>query len=452
MRRIAAILAALFLVPAASPAGAAGDGGSGIAAPPSVSLLEAVQTALSRSREGRLAARDVRIAEEGKTVAAAGRLPRLDAGSDLTLLSDPPAVFFQGREVQTMERSVVRARVTAEHTIYDFGKTGSRVAGAEARVDASEKRAEAVRERVAVDVIGAFLASRRADEMRRVAEESLAAAREHRRVAGELYDMGTVARNDVLAADVKVANEEAALITAENRVELSRSVLARRMGYSGDQVSAPEPGEYPVPPDRLPPLSESVRVATAKRPELMARGASVREGETAVDAATAEFAPTFFGQGGYSYESNEFNPNPNVFSLLLGGRINLFSGFSDAAARRGALLAVEQRKEELALARDEVALAVKRAHLLAVEAEKRKAVAEVAIERAEENLRIQNDRYREGLAISTEVLDAQTLLTRAKVDLANASFDVVEARYDLLAERGELLEFLGPLLGAEKGP
>jgi outer membrane protein TolC len=184
----------------------------------------------------------------------------------------------------------------------------------------------------------------------------------------------------------------------------------------------------------------------------MARGASVREGETAVDAATAEFAPTFFGQGGYSYESNEFNPNPNVFSLLLGGRINLFSGFSDAAARRGALLAVEQRKEELALARDEVALAVKRAHLLAVEAEKRKAVAEVAIERAEENLRIQNDRYREGLAISTEVLDAQTLLTRAKVDLANASFDVVEARYDLLAERGELLEFLGPLLGAEKGP
>jgi outer membrane protein TolC len=82
------------------------------------------------------------------------------------------------------------------------------------------------------------------------------------------------------------------------------------------------------------------------------------------------------------------------------------------------------------------------------EAEKRKAVAEVAVARAEENLRIQNDRYKEGLAISTEVLDAQTLLTRAKVDRQNAAYDLFEARYRLLAVRGELLDFLAPLIVA----
>ncbi len=81
------------------------------------------------------------------------------------------------------------------------------------------------------------------------------------------------------------------------------------------------------------------------------------------------------------------------------------------------------------------------------EAQKRKAVAEVAIARAEENLRIQDDRYKEGLAISTEVLDAETLLTRAKVDHRNATFDLYEAGYRLLHARGELLGFLGPLLG-----
>ncbi|HEY7586438.1 MAG TPA: TolC family protein, partial [Candidatus Deferrimicrobiaceae bacterium] len=182
--------------------------------------------------------------------------------------------------------------------------------------------------------------------------------------------------------------------------------------------------------------------------ELRAQDAVVREGEAAVSAARTEFAPTFFGQGGYSYETNDFNPNKSVFSILLGGKVNLFSGFADDASLRQALRTVERRKDVLGKLQDEIALDVKAAHLFVAEAEKRKAVAEVAVARAEENLRIQNDRYMEGLAISTEVLDAQTLLTRAKVDRQNAAYDLFEARYRLLAARGELLEFLAPLIVA----
>ncbi len=452
MRSTAVILAVFLLVLPAMPRGTAGSGGIEVPAADSVSLVEAVRYALSRSREGRIADKDVRIAEEGGVKAGARRLPRVDAGSDYTTLTEPPAVFIQGRETQTMDRSVLRARLTAEQTIYDFGKTGARVSQAEARIDAATKRAVLARERIAFGVIVAFLSARRAEKLRQVAEESLAVAREQRKVAGDLYDLGVVARNDVLAADVQVANEEAALIVAENRVELSRSRLALRMGFSGERVVIPDPGEFPVPTGPLPPLSESLDVAWKKRPELVAQGAIVREGEAAVSAARAEFAPTLFAQGGYSYESNEFNPNQSIFSLLLGGKINLFSGFSDEASKREALHTVERRKEELALFQDEIALAVKRAHLSVVEAGKKKAVAEVAVAGAEENLRIQNNRYREGLSISTEVLEAQNLLSRAKVDLSNATFDLFEARYNLLTERGEILEFLSPLLDAGPGP
>ncbi len=417
-----------------------------VPAPPSVSLIDAVRHALSHSREGRIAEQSVAIAEQERTRASSGRLPRLDASGDYTTVSEPPAIFIQGRETQIADRDVLHARVTAEQTIFDFGKTGARVSGAEARVDAAASGAERARERIAFDVISAFLSARRAGQLQTVAEESLAAAREHRKVAGDLYDLGVVARNDVLAAEVQVANEEAQRITADNRVELSRSLLALRMGYSGETAVVPEPGDFPVPAGE-PSLPDSLRVALEKRPELQAQEAAIREGEAAVTAARAEFAPTLFGQGAYSYESNEFNPNQSVFSLLVGGKINLFSGFSDVAARREALIGVERRKEELALIRDGIALSVKQAHLAVAEAEKRRLVAETAVARAEENLRIQNNRYREGLSISTEILDAQTLLTRAKVDLSNASFDVVEARYRMLLERGELLEFLDPILG-----
>jgi outer membrane protein TolC len=195
-------------------------------------------------------------------------------------------------------------------------------------------------------------------------------------------------------------------------------------------------------------MSESLRAALGKRSELQAQDASIREGEAALAGAKSEFAPTFFGQGGYSYETNELNPHKSVFSLVLGGKMNLFSGFSDEAAKRQALLSVDRRKEALSKLRDDIALEVKAAHLFVNEAAKRKGMAEVAVARAEENLRIQNDRYKEGLAISTETLDAQTLLTRAKFDRQNAAYDQFEARFRLLAARGELLEFLNPLIGA----
>jgi outer membrane protein TolC len=54
------------------------------------------------------------------------------------------------------------------------------------------------------------------------------------------------------------------------------------------------------------------------------------------------------------------------------------------------------------------------------ESEQQLMVANKAIEQAQENFRINVERYREQVATSTDVLDSQTLLTRAKFDYANA--------------------------------
>jgi len=442
------LIVMLFLSSAPFPAG--GQTPDNSAASPIVTFEEAVRTALSNGRDVRIAAKDVRIAAEGKTRAAAGRLPRIDAGADFTALSEQPGIILQGNEVNTSDRNIFRARVTADQTIYDFGKTGSRVDQAAAIYEGTERQEVLTRERQALEAVSAFLSALRDWEIRKVAEESLATARDHRRVAGDQYELGVVAKNDVLAADVQVANAEGALISAENRVEISRSRLALRMGLRGDRSVTPAPGPYPFPRGDVPPFEESLRAALAKRNELRAQAAFIREGEAQAAAAKSEFAPTFFGQGGYLYEDNSFNPNPSVFSIVLGGKLNLFSGFSDDAARRQALVSVERRREGMEKLRDEISLEVKSAHLAVAEAEKRKAIAEVAVARAEENLRIQDDRYKEGLAISTEALEAQTLLTRARVDLQNSGFDLSESRFRLLAARGELLDFLAPLIGASR--
>jgi outer membrane protein len=75
---------------------------------------------------------------------------------------------------------------------------------------------------------------------------------------------------------------------------------------------------------------------------------------------------------------------------------------------------------------------VKNAFLLLQEAERQLEVTKKAIEQAEENFRINTERYREQVGTSTEVIDAQTLLTKTRADHFNALGDlnINQARLD----------------------
>jgi outer membrane protein TolC len=72
---------------------------------------------------------------------------------------------------------------------------------------------------------------------------------------------------------------------------------------------------------------------------------------------------------------------------------------------------------------DQMALEIKNAYLNLQEAEKQIAVSQKVIEQAEENFRIAEERFKERVATSTEVLDALTLLTRAKSEYATSLGD-----------------------------
>jgi outer membrane protein len=98
-------------------------------------------------------------------------------------------------------------------------------------------------------------------------------------------------------------------------------------------------------------------------------------------------------------------------------------------------------KSELAKTRkaveDGIRLQVKRSILDLKQAEDKIPAAKKAIEQAEENLRVSEERYREQVTTSTEVLDAQTLLSQARMNYYNALYDHNLARAGLLRAIGE---------------
>jgi len=82
-------------------------------------------------------------------------------------------------------------------------------------------------------------------------------------------------------------------------------------------------------------------------------------------------------------------------------------------------------------------LEVKKAFLKTIETEKNIATAEKAIEQAKENLRINQERYKEQVATTTDVLDAQTLLSRTMTNYYNALYDLKISKAALVRAMGQ---------------
>jgi outer membrane protein TolC len=176
-------------------------------------------------------------------------------------------------------------------------------------------------------------------------------------------------------------------------------------------------------------LDECFEVALKNRPELKFATLKAMQAGKLVRAAQSEYLPTLNIIGNYT----RFGDNPSVSG----------SDFKDAESwyvmgvaswnfwewgRTKFRVEASRAKENQALdaakeLNDQIALEIKNAYLMLQEAEKQIAVSKLVIEQAEENFRIAEERYKERIATSTEVLDAQTLLTKAKAEYANALGD-----------------------------
>ncbi|MBM4294062.1 MAG: TolC family protein, partial [Deltaproteobacteria bacterium] len=91
---------------------------------------------------------------------------------------------------------------------------------------------------------------------------------------------------------------------------------------------------------------------------------------------------------------------------------------------------------------EQVKLDVQTAHLSVKDTLDRIRVTEKAVVQGEENLRLNEERYKEQVGTATDVIDAQTLLTRTRVNFVTATYDHQMAKAQLLWAMGAINELL----------
>jgi outer membrane protein TolC len=185
-------------------------------------------------------------------------------------------------------------------------------------------------------------------------------------------------------------------------------------------------------------LEEALR----QRPEAKAAQLNIDQAKENVKVAKSGFFPTISLAGNYGRTSDEFllqgDLRSDRWSIQALATITLWNWGNTAYKVGENKVKVTQAEDSKTQLIDSITLEVRNDYLNMLVAEKNINVAEKSIEQAEENLRMNEERYKYQVATQTDVINAVTLLTQARVNYYGALSDFNVAKAQLERAMGRM--------------
>lgn len=257
-----------------------------------------------------------------------------------------------------------------------------------------------------------------------------------------LKDAGIATEADILTISVKLNEAEIALLRATNGERLERMLLSEICGLPIEST--------PTLADELlefPPLTESVKsynniYSIENRPEIKSLQSAIKIYNQKANIVLSEYLPQA------AFTANYFATSPNIINgfnnrfkgmwnvgVVLKIPFNWDEGYHKIKSARAETRIAEYTLDNV---RREIELQIKQAIQNSEEAYKRLTLAYSSISVAEENLRNINIEFSEGLATSSNVLEAQTAWLLAHSTLIDARIDIILAEAYLKRTLGTL--------------
>lgn len=404
------------------------------------SLQQAWDTALAVDR-GLKATRENTAATASLLEAAkSARLPNVALEAGYTALDNTPAAeaefFGQPLQMPLAQKESGAYQAMATLPLYTGGRIERGIEAAASALEAARLGETGDEQNLKLRVAEAYVGVLRAARLLNVAESHVRSLEAHARDVENLHGQGMVAKSDLLAIQVALADARQKALQVANAVDLARAAYNRLLGRPLEQTVSLD--ELTPPDGDPPPLPGLTARALEQRSELAALGRQIEASRQQAAAVRGENLPQVALSAGYGYQENRYQVHEGQWMVTLGAKWNLFDGGAvnhrASAVERQAAALSEQREDLASL----IALQVRQTWLDVLETRKRLAVTQSAIAQAEENLRVVRDRYANGLTTNTEVLDAETLRVNSEANHAAARYDAALAGLQLKRAVGDL--------------
>ncbi len=331
-----------------------------------------------------------------------------------------------GPDEQRFEANFVRKNVIQldlSQSVYAGGRLSRARDLQEEALQGSTRVLERARQDLHLRVVQAFYAALMNEQSVKVADEGVALATRQLELARVRFEAGSVARLDVLRAEVDLANARARRIQYQAAVDQSYQALRTVLSLPRTQplVLQGTLDDLSVPQDR-----ETLAAALPTRPDLLALESQRRVADYAVALASADWKPTVSLIGNVAYQNNDaarvLRQSNQNYTFGVAVRMPLTAA-PGAAARRGVAEAQRRQAEHgLRAALDDGHLELETAWTDLQAAAEVVATQQKALELARESVDIAQVSYENGVITSAELTDAQVALLQTDYQLQQAKY------------------------------
>lgn len=345
-----------------------------------------------------------------------------------------------GTEVGTRrvgsENFSATAQVTADLTIYDFGRTQLAIDASKETVLATRQALVDLEQRVLISAVQAYINVRLSSEIVFLRQSNVRLITQELQAAQDRFEVGEITRTDVALAESRLAQARANFASAEGDLMVSREAYKASVGFYPGGLSS-----LPPSPATAGSLEEARSVAVRTHPSLRQAQHQVRIAEINVARAKAGTRPTIAARAGVGLTDESFGDGGDLTasnSVSLSFNQTLYAGGRLAALYRRSLQSAESSRSALLQTTVNIEEDVGNAWA-------NRAVAEAQIEATDRQIRaaqIAFDGLREeaklGARTALDVLDAEQELLDARVARATAEATRYLGVYSLLQTMGLL--------------
>lgn len=287
-----------------------------------------------------------------------------------------------------------------------------------------------------------FFSLLKAQKFLKISQDTVTQITAQKEVAKNFYEVGMTPLNDLLQAKVELANARQELITAQNNLEIAKSnfnILLRRP--INEPVELEDVLDYTSFAHAI---DYCFKMAKKNRLELKIADLEIEIAEKKVKLAQKDYYPSINLEGSYFKRGTEWDVDggdyiydPEGWSITAVASWDFWEwgrSIYEVKEKQSRLSQAQYQKTEIL---DNIRIEVKQAYLNTLESEKNITTVKKAIEQAKENFRINKERYKEQIATSTDVLDAQTLLSRTMTNYYKALYDFKIAKASIYKAIGQ---------------
>lgn len=402
---------------------------------PVVTLREALQQSVKLDPDYVQALGTLNNAESARrTALLVFFLPTVSASADYSQLSTKQFNVGTGSQAN----ATGRASLDARYELFTGGRKWSDMRRAAAELEGSQAGELGARFAAALEVERDYYAVLGARELRDVAVQRRARAREELVTARARVVSGATVQSDSLQVLLEVQRAEVDVLRSDATLVVAQLQLGRRIGRATPVDAAPI--DSTLPPALEITLDEAVQQAVAQGPLWRQARASERSAELQIRSRQGSYFPTVTLIGSLGKFDDKFFPTQTTRRSL---------GFSialpiwDGGQRELAIARLKSSRDVARAIREDLERSARRdvteAYTNFDVSRQALAITVTGVAVATEILRVQQSRYRAGSGTVLELLDAQSQLVQAQADLVQARYGVRLARAALEAMLGRRL-------------